>query len=80
MAEEKDKKHMIQYRPVTVGPLQDDGLRVIETGLEPGEWVVVSGLQLVRPRMEVNVETESMPVLPIAQSAAGSSGRSSGRC
>jgi membrane fusion protein, multidrug efflux system len=65
-----DDKSAVQYRPVTVGPLQDDGLRVIETGLKPGEWVVVNGLQLVRPRMEVKVEQEPMPVLPLASEPA----------
>ncbi len=45
-----DADNKVQYRRVTTGALQDDGLRVIEQGLEPDDWVVVGGLQQVRPR------------------------------
>lgn len=58
-----DSKNVVEYRRVTLGPLQDDGLRVIDTGLKPGERVIVSGLQMVRPRMEVKTEEVPMPVL-----------------
>ncbi|MEN6406562.1 MAG: efflux RND transporter periplasmic adaptor subunit [Thermoguttaceae bacterium] len=54
-----DKK--IQYRRITVGALQDDGLRVISTGLKGNERVVTSGLQQVRPGMVVKVEEKPMP-------------------
>jgi membrane fusion protein, multidrug efflux system len=36
------------YREVALGP-SIDGLRVVNTGLEPGERIVVNGLQRVRP-------------------------------
>ena len=55
-----DEQNRVQYRRVTVGALQPDGLRVIEEGLQPGEWVVVSGLQLVRPRLEVKPQRRAM--------------------
>jgi multidrug efflux system membrane fusion protein len=55
-----DAQNLVQYRRVTVGPLQSDGLRVIEEGLQPGEWVLVSGLQLVRPQLEVHPERTAM--------------------
>ena len=58
-----DAQNKVQYRRVTTGPLQDDGLRVIADGLQAGEWVVVGGLQQVRPRMEVQPEREPMPTL-----------------
>jgi multidrug efflux system membrane fusion protein len=51
-----DDNNEVQYRRVTLGALQDDGMRVIEKGLEPGERVIVTGLQLVQPRMKVEVE------------------------
>ncbi len=38
----------IEYRPVTLGPLID-GLRVVRSGLQAGERIVVNGLQRVRP-------------------------------
>lgn len=41
-------------RPVTVGPLVD-GLRVIRTGLQPNDRVVISGAQLAMPGMRVEV-------------------------
>lgn len=42
----------VEYRPVTLGRLVD-GLRVVTSGLEPGEDVVVNGLMRVRPGMKV---------------------------
>jgi multidrug efflux system membrane fusion protein len=53
----------VQYRRVTTGPLQDDGLRVIATGLNAEDEVVVGALQQIRPRMEVQTETVPMPTL-----------------
>ena len=37
-----------EYRPVTLGPVVD-GLRVVRSGVKPGEKIVVNGLQRVRP-------------------------------
>jgi multidrug efflux system membrane fusion protein len=45
-------EHTIQYRDVALGPIVD-GLRVVRSGLSPGDGVVVSGLQRVRPGMKV---------------------------
>jgi multidrug efflux system membrane fusion protein len=56
-----DDKNVVQYRRVTTGPLQEDGLRVIEQGLEPSDWVVIGGIQQVRPRMHVEPERTPMP-------------------
>jgi multidrug efflux system membrane fusion protein len=56
-------KNIVEYRPVTTGPLQDDGLRVIETGLKVGERMIVSGLQFARPKAEVRVELQPMPTI-----------------
>ena len=51
----------VQYRRVKTGPLQDDGLRVIEDGLKPDDWVVVGALQQLRPGMEAEPEPTAMP-------------------
>lgn len=40
------------YRPVTLGPVIE-GMRVVRSGLEAGEQVIVNGLQRVRPNDEV---------------------------
>jgi multidrug efflux system membrane fusion protein len=56
-----NEKNVVEYRPVKTGPLQDDGLRVIESGLKSEESVIVNGLQLVRPKVEVRTEMKPMP-------------------
>jgi len=66
-----DAAHKVQYRRVTTGALQEDGLRVIEGGLGPDDWVVVAGLQQVRPNMEVEPEElKEMPMVNPAQAPA----------
>jgi RND family efflux transporter MFP subunit len=61
----------IEYRRVKTGPLQDDGLRVIEDGLKAGDWVVVGALQQVRPNMQVSPERMPMPTLGHGEGPAG---------
>jgi multidrug efflux system membrane fusion protein len=46
----------VTYQSVQLGPLMD-GKRVIRSGLEGGEAIVVNGLQRVRPGMTVTPET-----------------------
>ncbi len=58
-----DSKNKVQYRRVTTGAQQTDGLRVIDEGLEPDDWVVIGGLLQVRPRMVIEPEKVSMPTL-----------------
>ena len=61
-----DDKNVVQQRRVETGALQEDGLRGIESGLKAGEWVVVGGIQQVRPRMQIKPDQEPMPVLGAA--------------
>ncbi len=56
-----DAEKKVQYRRVTVGPLEEDGLRVIESGLKPDDLVVVGALQQLRPKAEVATEEVPMP-------------------
>jgi len=58
-----DAQNNVQYRRVTTGPLQENGLRVIESGLKPEEWVAVGALQQVRPGMNVRPDQTAMPTL-----------------
>jgi multidrug efflux system membrane fusion protein len=58
-----DGENKVQYRRVTTGALQDDGMRVIEEGLAADDWVVTGALLQVRPRMEVKPERIPMPSL-----------------
>jgi RND family efflux transporter MFP subunit len=60
-----DKEHKAEYRQVTVGRLQDR-MRVIESGIGPDDLVIVSGLQRVRPGVEVK------PHSPAEQDTAAS--------
>ncbi|NYT86390.1 efflux RND transporter periplasmic adaptor subunit [Pollutimonas harenae] len=43
-----DEQNQTSYREVQLGSTQD-GLRVVEAGLTPGERIVVNGLQRIRP-------------------------------
>jgi len=54
-----DAQHKVQYRKVSTGQLFD-GLRVIDSGLNAGDVVVVNGLQRVRPGAEVNPQQVAM--------------------
>ncbi|RFB67895.1 MULTISPECIES: efflux RND transporter periplasmic adaptor subunit [unclassified Herbaspirillum] len=62
-----DKDNHATYREVRVGANQD-GLRVIESGLKSGERIVVNGLQRVRPGD--TVAPNLVPMVKVA-SAAG---------
>jgi membrane fusion protein, multidrug efflux system len=57
-----DANNKAQYRQVTTGALQRDGLRVIE-GVGADEWIVVSGLQQVHPNTEIMPQQVPMPTL-----------------
>ncbi len=52
-----DKEDTVIYRQVQLGPLAD-GLRVVRSGLNDGEWVVVKGIQRVRHGTKVNPQRE----------------------
>lgn len=63
-----------QFREVKLGALID-GMRVVRDGLQPGELVVVNGLQRVRPGAPVtpeklDVDDSGMPVAKPAQPPA----------
>ena len=59
-----DEQNHAQYREVRVGASQD-GLRIVESGLKPGERIVVNGLQRVRPGAAVEPH-----MVPMAGNAA----------
>jgi multidrug efflux system membrane fusion protein len=56
-----DKK--VEARRITTGALQDDGLRVIEDGLKPDDWVVSGGILQVRRNMTIAPDRVPMPTL-----------------
>jgi len=58
-----DAENRVQSRRITTGPLQDDGLRVVEEGLKPDDWVVSGGILQARPRMVIRPDRVPMPTL-----------------
>lgn len=73
-----DKQNKVSYRRVTLG-LRFDGLRAIENGLQPGERVVVNGLQRVRPGIEVKVEPAEMHTLAAGTHQPSPAGKTKSR-
>jgi len=61
---------MVQTRSIKTGPLQEDGLRVVEGEAGRDDWVVVGGIQQVRPQMKVKPEERPMPSLAEQAAAA----------
>lgn len=59
-------ENKVEYREVLTGPLVD-GLRAIEKGLKPDEWVIVNGLQRARPGSVVEPRKTEMPAPPPAE-------------
>ena len=57
----KDGK--VEYRVIQLGPVIDD-LRVVRSGLEAGDVVVINGLQRIRPGAQVDTEKAAMETSP----------------
>jgi membrane fusion protein, multidrug efflux system len=61
-----DAQNTIQSRPVTTGALQGDGLRVIESGINADDRVVIGSLQQLRAKMRIDPEDTPMPTMSAA--------------
>jgi RND family efflux transporter MFP subunit len=64
-----DADNKVEYRAVKLGPVLDDGLRVVREGLKPGELIVVNGLQRVRPGVTIAPQKIAMGVKPSPSSS-----------
>lgn len=62
-------KNVVEYRPVKLGPLRDD-LRVIQSGLAPGDTIIVAGLQRARPGATVTPQRTEAPPAKTASASA----------
>ncbi|MDB5712688.1 MAG: efflux transporter periplasmic adaptor subunit [Sphingomonadales bacterium] len=51
-----DAKGLVVAKPVTTGPVVD-GLRVIRSGLNPNDRIVIGGIQFAAPGSQVNTRT-----------------------
>jgi multidrug efflux system membrane fusion protein len=56
-----DADNKVEARRVTLGPLQQDGLRVVLDGLKKDDWVAIGNLQQIRPKMQVQPDQVTMP-------------------
>jgi multidrug efflux system membrane fusion protein len=65
-----DAQNKVQSRSIKTGPLQEDGLRVVEGEIKPDDWVVVGGIQQARPQMDVKPDPRPMPSLAGQSGAA----------
>jgi RND family efflux transporter MFP subunit len=52
-------KNVVEYRQVKLGAIQG-GLRAVAEGLSPTEWVIVNGIQRVRPGVTVTPQKVGM--------------------
>ena len=52
-----NNENTTEYRRVELGPIVN-GLRIIREGVKPEDWVIVKGLQRVRPGMKVDPQKE----------------------
>jgi RND family efflux transporter MFP subunit len=64
---------MAEQRFVELGPLLDDGMRVIRSGLDPDDRVIVQGLMGVRPGVPIAPSEVSMPSADAAAAAGDAS-------
>lgn len=65
----------VDYRPVQLGRLMDDGLRVITSGLKPGERIVINGMQRARPGTKVTPKLAEMAIDSSARADSSAQGR-----
>jgi RND family efflux transporter MFP subunit len=67
-----DDKNVVQRRDVRLGKLTDDGMRVVETHLNPNDRVVIEGIQRARIGTTVTPEEKDLAKeLKAAQTPAG---------
>ncbi len=67
-----DNDNRVATRPVQLGALHD-GRREITDGLNPGERVIVNGLQQVRPGLKVEPSLVEMPTSNVPTSTGKAS-------
>jgi multidrug efflux pump subunit AcrA (membrane-fusion protein) len=58
-----DADDKVQSRRITTGSLQPDGLRAVEEGLKPEDWVLSGGILQTRQGGKIKPEQVPMPTL-----------------
>ena len=59
----------VAYQPVQLGPMAD-GERIVRSGLDAGDEIVVNGLERVRPGMPVSAQKELASATPLKTETA----------
>ncbi|HCV79562.1 MAG TPA: efflux transporter periplasmic adaptor subunit [Zunongwangia profunda] len=49
-----DEEHKVSSRNLTLGPLHSNGLRIVRSGLQPKDQLIINNLQKIRPGMPVS--------------------------
>ncbi len=62
-----NSENVVEYRLLQAGAQIDDGLRVVEDGLRPDDWVIVKGIQRARPGAKVTPEQKDLKQLMAAK-------------
>ena len=61
-----DEENVVEQRFVTLGPLQNDGMIVVEDGLDGSESYIVNGMLRARPGFPVTPQyADSAVVAPV---------------
>jgi RND family efflux transporter MFP subunit len=63
----------LEYRAITAGRILDGGLRIVRKGLKPDDVIVISGLQRVRPGIQVKPNMATMGAPPADAAATAKS-------
>ena len=58
-----NSENVVEYRLLQVGPQVDGGLRIVDDGLGPEDWVIVRGIQRARPGAKVAPEQKVLEEL-----------------
>jgi RND family efflux transporter MFP subunit len=59
-----------QMRPVTLGRVVEDNMRIVEAGLQPDDLVITSGFAMLRPDAPVQPMEAGAPAAPRKEAAA----------
>jgi len=62
-------ENVVEVRPVKLG-IEEENLRVVESGLKPTDRVIVAGIQNVRPGITVQPREAEKPAIPLTDKPA----------
>ncbi|MAG86844.1 MAG: efflux transporter periplasmic adaptor subunit [Zunongwangia sp.] len=57
-----DEEHKVSSRNLTLGPLHSNGLRIVRSGLQPKDQLIINNLQKIRPGMPVSPKVVDIPL------------------